>query len=98
MERSFSGVNFGGLERSIDRANTETRKCCAVNLPKDVLEYVKTIVSAPMVDLYLGKNKAGTELWLPVGIVDGTYKTDPNTLLSDYEINIQMPDNISQTL
>ena len=98
VERSFSGVNFGGLERSIDRANTETRKCCAVNLPKDVLEYVKTIVSAPMVDLYLGKNKAGTELWLPVGIVDGTYKTDPNTLLSDYEINIQMPDNISQTL
>lgn len=98
VERTFSGVNFGSLERSIERSNTETRKCCAVNLPKDVLEYVKTIISAPMVDLYLGKNKAGTELWLPVGIADGTYKTDPDTLLSDYEISILMPENISQTL
>ena len=98
VECSFSGVNFGSLERSIERNNTETRKCCAINLPKDVLEYVKTIISAPMVDLYLGKNKAGTELWLPVGIADGTYKTDPDTLLSDYEISILMPENISQTL
>lgn len=98
VERTFSGVNFGNLERSIDMTNTETRKCCAVSLPKYVLEYVKTIVSAPMVDLYLGKNKAGTELWLPVCISDGTYKTDPETLLSDYEISIQMPEIISQTL
>ena len=98
VERTFSGVNFGNLERSIDMTNTETRKCCAVNLPKDVLEYVKTIVGAPMVDLYLGKNKAGTELWLPVSVSDGTYKTNPKTMLSEYEISIQMPEISSQTL
>lgn len=98
VERTFSGVNFGNMERSIDMTNTETRKCCAVDLPKDVLEYVKTIVGAPMVDLYLGKNNAGTELWLPVSVSDGTYKTNPKTMLSEYEISIQMPEISSQTL
>lgn len=98
VERTFSGVNFGNFERSIDTTNTETRKCCAVDLTKDVLEYVKTIVSSPIVDLFVGKNKAGTELWLPVSVSDGTYKTNPKTLLSDYEISIQMPEISSQTL
>ena len=98
VERMVNGLNFGGLERPIDITNTETRKCCAVNLPKQILEYVKTIVNAPIVDLYLGKNKAGTELWLPVNVADGSYKTDPDTMLSDYEITIQLPENISQSL
>lgn len=98
VERMVNGLNFGGLERPIDVTNTETRKCCAVNLPKQILEYVKTIVNAPIVDLYLGKNKAGTELWLPVNVADGSYKTDPDTMLSDYEITIQLPENISQSL
>lgn len=98
VERSIGGVNFGSLERTIEVTNTETRKCCAVNLPKDILEYVKTIVNAPIVDLYMGKNKGGTELWLPVNVADGNYTTDPDTMLSDYEITIQLPENISQTL
>lgn len=98
VERSVSGINFGSLERTMEMTNTETRKCCAVNLPKDILEYVKTIVNAPIVDLYLGKNKGGTELWMPVSVADGSYTTDPDTMLSDYEITIQMPENISQSL
>lgn len=98
VERSYEGLNFGGLERPIEVTNTETRKCSAVNLPKSILEYVKTIINASVVELYCGKNKGGTELWVPVYIADGSYSTDPRTQLSDYEISIKMPKYNSQTL
>lgn len=98
VERAYEGLYFGGLERPVEVTNTETRKCCAVNLPKDILEYVKTIVNANIVELYCGKNKGGTELWVPVYVADGSYSTDPRTQLSDYEISITMPKYNSQTL
>lgn len=98
IERTFNGMNLGKLERHIEITNTESIKCSAVNLPKDVLAYVKTIINAPLVDLYYGKMKGGTELWLPVLVSDGSYSTDPKTQLSDYEITIQLPENVSQTL
>ena len=79
-------------------SNVESRKCCAVNLPKDILEYVKTIINAPIIDLYYGKSNGGTELWLPVNVSDGSYSTDPDTMLSDYEITIQFPEKPTQTL
>lgn len=98
VEREFGGMYFGGMERAAEITSEETIKCCAVNLPKDILEYVKTIVNAPIVDLYLGKNKGGTELWLPISVSSGSYSTDPKTMLSDYEITIEKTDNSSQTL
>lgn len=98
VERQFGGMYFGGMERMTEVTSTETIKCCAVNLKTDILEYVKTIVSAPIVELYLGKGKSGTELWLPVSVSSGSYSTDPKTMLSDYEIVIEKTDNISQTL
>ncbi len=98
VERQYSGMYYGGMERPTEITNEETIKCCAVNLPKDILEYVKTIVNAPIVDLYLGKSRSGTELWLPVSVSSGSYSTDPKTMLSDYEIVIEKTDNISQTL
>lgn len=98
VERTYEGMNFGGLERPVEVTNTETRKCSAVNLPKDILEYVKTIVNASVVELYCGKNKGGTELWLPIYVADGSYSTDPKTQLSDYEISVKMPTYNSQTL
>lgn len=98
VEREFNGMYFGGMERMTEITSEETIKCCAVNLPKDILEYVKTIVSAPVADLYLGKSKGGTELWLPISVSSGSYTTDPKTKLSDYEIVIEKTDNTSQTL
>lgn len=98
LERLYRGMYFGGMERAIEITSKETIKCCAVNLPKDILEYVKTIVNAPIVDLYLGKSKAGTEIWLPVSVSSGSYSTNPKTMLSDYEITIEKTDNVSQTL
>lgn len=98
IERTLSGLSIGNLERNMEVTNVETRKCCAVNLPKDILEYVKTIVNAPVIDLYYGKTNGGTELWLPVNVSDGSYSTDPKTMLSDYEITIQFPEKPTQTL
>lgn len=98
VERQYGGMYYGSMERPTEITSEETIKCCAVNLPKDILEYVKTIVNAPIVDLYLGKNRSGTELWLPVSVSSGSYSTDPKTMLSDYEIVIEKTDNVSQTL
>lgn len=98
VEREFNGMYFGGMERVTEITSEETIKCCAANLPKDILEYVKTIISAPIVDLFLGKTKGGTELWLPISVSSGSYTTDPKTMLSDYEIVIEKTDNASQTL
>ena len=98
VERQYDGMYFGSMERTTEVTNEETIKCCAVNLPKDILEYVKTIVNAPVVDMYLGKTKSGTELWLPISISSGSYTTNPKTMLSDYEITIEKTDNVSQTL
>lgn len=98
VERQYGGMYYGGMERPTEITSEETIKCCAVNLSKDILEYVKTIVNAPIVDLYLGKSRSGTELWLPVSVSSGSYSTDPKTMLSDYEIVIEKTDNISQTL
>lgn len=98
IERTLSGLSIGNLERNMEVSNVESRKCCAVNLPKDILEYVKTIINAPIIDLYYGKSNGGTELWLPVNVSDGSYSTDPDTMLSDYEITIQFPKKPTQTL
>lgn len=98
IERTLSGLSIGNLERNMEVSNVESRKCCAVNLPKDILEYVKTIINAPIIDLYYGKSNGGTELWLPVNVSDGSYSTDPDTMLSDYEITIQFPEKPTQTL
>lgn len=98
VEREFNGMYFGGMERITEITSEETIKCCAANLPKDILEYVKTIISAPIVDMFLGKSKGGTELWLPISVSSGSYTTDPKTMLSDYEIVIEKTDNMSQTL
>ena len=98
IERIYNGLSVGNLERNMEVSNVETKKCCAVNLPKDILEYVRTIINAPVVDLYYGKSYGGTELWLPVNVSDGSYSTDPKTMLSDYEITIQFPEKPVQTL
>lgn len=98
IERVYSGVNIGNLSRPLEISNTETMKCCAVNLTEDVLRYVKTITNAAIIDMYAGIDSNGIEVWLPVQIGDGNYTTDPNTRLSDYEITLNLPDGISQSL
>lgn len=98
VDRSYYGMAFGKLQRFIEETNVETVKCCAMNLPKSILAYVKTIVNSPIVDIYLGATRGGTELWVPVMVADGTYTTDPDTELTDFEISIEKMEEVTQSL
>ena len=73
-------------------------KCCAVNLPKDIYDYVVTILSAPIVDLYRGKDEFGEEIWQPVNIQSSTADYDPKKILNDLEFTFAIPDVNSQSL
>ena len=75
-----------------------TMKCCAVNLPSDIFDYVVTVVSAPIVDLYLGKDDSGAEIWLPVNIQASTVKFAPKQTLNDLEFAFALPDVNAQSL
>lgn len=97
-EQQYNGMYFGNITRVQQVTNTDTVKCSAVNLPERVLAYVETIVKSPYVDLYLGKDKYGNEIWLPINIVSGSYKVEADKVLQDYEISFTLPDTVTQSL
>ena len=70
----------------------------AVNLPADIFEYVITILSSPIIDLYGGKDISGEDIWLPVNIQASTVKEDPQKLMNDLEITFALPETNAQTL
>lgn len=98
FERQYNGMYFGNIVRYQQVTNTDTVKCAAVNLPERVLAYVETIVKSPYVDLYLGKDKYGNEIWLPINIVSGSYKVEADKILQDYEISFTLPETVTQSL
>lgn len=97
-EQQYNGMYFGNLIRYQQVTNTDTIKCSAVNLSERVLAYVETIVKSPYIDLYLGKDKDGQEIWLPINIVSGSYKVSADKVLQDYEISFTLPETIIQSL
>ena len=98
VEKLFNGIYFANCNRTSSIETTKTVKCCAVNLPTSISEYVESIVSSPVTDLYLGKTKEGQELWVPIQIVDGSYVVEPNKVLRDFEISFTYPDINTQIL
>lgn len=97
-EQKYNGMYFGNITRVQQVTNTDTVKCSAVNLPERVLAYVETIVKSAYVDLYLGKDKNGDEIWLPINVVSGSYKVEADKILQDYEISFTLPDTVTQSL
>ena len=68
-------------------------------MDKSTLEYVESIISSPIVDLYMGKTKEGEELWQPVYVENGTYSYNTHHLsLRDFEITIKLPNRKTQSL
>lgn len=80
-------------QRSIHVENTDTIKCCATNLKKEVLAYVETIYKSPHIELYVGDG-----IWKPVSIAAGTVTVENTRRLFDYEISITLPDTQVQTI
>ena len=98
-EKTVRGFNFANYNRRIGVKTERSLKACASNLDKATLEYVESIVSSPIVDLYMGKTKEGTELWQPVHIEGGTYSYNTHHLsLCDFEITIILPNRKTQSL
>lgn len=98
QDEALNGMYFSNLMRTRHLDCTISKKCCAVNLPSDIFDYVVTIVTAPIVDLYCGKDETGTDIWLPVNIDSSTVKHSPKQVLNDLEFSFSLPDVNAQSL
>lgn len=98
-EIQMDGMYFGGAERTIGIKGARSIKMCAMNLNPETLEYVQDIVSSPFVDLYIGRDKNGNDIWQPVKMADNSYtvKTQHN-YLNDFEITVEIPDLTTQAI
>lgn len=95
----MDGVYFGNSARTMGINSERSVKMCAMNLDENTLTYVQDIVSAPFIDLYIGKDKNGNEIWMPVRVADNSYTVKTlHNYLSDFEITIELPNHITQTL
>lgn len=94
----INGLYFANVVRTRNIECTVTHKCCAVNLSADIYEYVATILTSPIVDLYLGKDEHGVEIWLPVNIQANTVRYNPKKILNNLEFSFSIPDVNAQTL
>lgn len=94
----LNGLYFANIVRTRNIECTVTHKCCAVNLPADIYEYVATILTSPIIDLYCGKDENGVEIWLPVNVQAGTVKYSPKKMLNNLEFSFAIPAINAQTL
>ena len=88
---SVAGMYFSNHERVTNIEATKTVKCCALNLAQEIYDYVSSIVTSPLIDLYVGKTRDGVEMWVPVNIVASNIDYDPHQILHDIEISFTMP-------
>lgn len=88
---SVAGMYFSNHERVTNIEATKTVKCCALNLTQEIYDYVSSIVTSPLIDLYVGKTRDGVEMWVPVNIVASNIDYDPHQILHDIEISFTMP-------
>lgn len=91
-------MGFPNHIRSAQITSKITCKCSAVALPREIYEYVATVVTSPIIDLYLGKSASGREIWVPVQIVSASHDFDTAKALNDLTISFTLPEYKSQTL
>lgn len=92
------GKTYFDAVRYLTVENTDTITCAATNLSEEILAYVETIYKSPHIEMYVGKDYDGKELWQPVSLDDGTTKIAADRMLRDYEITISMQQTPTQTL
>lgn len=98
-ERDFNiGMWFPNHDRIGRIDGNITNKCCASSLDENIYAYVSSIITSPIIDLYLGKTKFGEEMWVPVNIVASAHDYDPTKILHDLEISFTMPEISAQNI
>lgn len=95
---SVGGMFFANHKRTTSIDGTKTIKCSAQNLPQEIYDYVSSIETSPVIDLYIGKTRDGVEMWVPVNIVAASHDYDPKKILHNIDISFTMPSVNSQTL
>jgi len=90
-DAEYKGMAYGRIMRVFDKSRDREIKCAAVNLTRDELEYVKTIVASVDVEMYLESG-----IWVPVNIKAGTFDMSEKQDLLDFEIIIEMPTQQTQ--
>lgn len=98
QDDDINGLYFANVTRTRNIECSIVHKCCAVNLPSDIFDYVVTIITSPIVDLYCGTDCAGNEIWLPVNIQQNTVKYSPKKILNNVEFSFAVPDVNAQSL
>lgn len=94
----FGPMWFANHIRNTQISSKLTCKCSAVSLPDEIYEYVSTIVSAPVIDLFVGRSASGREIWVPVVITASSYDYDTTQKLHDLVLSFTLPEYKSQTL
>lgn len=82
---------YNGMSRYQGKTYQTTRKACATLVERETFNMLSSIHSSPIVDMYIDEN------WIPVNIVAGSF-TDNGADLQDFEIQIRMPETITQML
>lgn len=91
-------MSFSNHIRNTQITSKTTCKCSAVLLPDEIYEYVSTIISAPIIDLYIGRSASGREIWVPVNIVASSYDYNTVQKLHNLIIAFSLPEYKSQLL
>lgn len=98
----YGGMHYNYQHRPLGINTGIVMKMCASNLDAETLQCVEGIVSAPVVDMFLGYTKDGTELWQPIYVAGGDYtrsaRSEHHDPLQDFEITVNVPNRVTQTL
>lgn len=97
---THAGIDFATNTRSIDITEEREMKVSAQSLDKETFEHVQSVIASPIVDMYLGKDKDGADMWCPVTIASGTCQSSEHhrTTLQDLTFTIKLPNRTTQTL
>lgn len=92
LSLDHEGISYCyGVSRYQGKEIQVMMKACAVLVDMDTFEMLLTLITSPIVDLYVSGD------WIPVNIQPVTITTGQKTL-QDFEINIILPEIISQIL
>lgn len=97
---THAGIDFATNTRNIGITEEREMKVSAQSLDKETFEQVQSVITSPIVDMYLGKDKNGTDMWCPVTIASGTCQSSEHhhTTLQDLTFTIKLPNRTTQTL
>ena len=98
IDTYLRGMQFPNMQRLTNVELTVTHKCAAMFLPSHMFGWVSSILTSPIIDMYLGKDFDGNEIWVPVTIQSATADYDNKQELHDLEITFRAPAYTAQSL